>query len=242
VRGVQAVAGFRAERIPLAFGVGCAYVWLVMETNTQATHPKDTHSQDPIERFTLRMEELRRDSVVRGPMRLLHNLFLDFFMSMFKLLAALAEQRRNGTLPDVAPAEVADQPRAWPPLRPRESGWAEYRSLYDRCGDSTMHAPAGQPEMSPEMPPETNEPVAPPPRVRARHGKQKPEPLPARRQVADEGGWADLARTGDGLDRGRHGFGVLFDDTGGRNGAVFENRFERAAGTAPISFRFSNVG
>jgi len=37
-------------------------------------------------------------------MRLLHNLMLDLFMSIFRLLASLAEQTRNGTLPAEAPA------------------------------------------------------------------------------------------------------------------------------------------
>src|SRR5271168_2008100 len=97
------------------------------------TQTQDTQTQDPIDRFTLRMEEIRQDSVVRGPMRLLHNLFLDFFMGFFKLLAKLAEQRRNGTLPELAP----EQERVWPPLRQRESGWAEYQSPYEPCGDST---------------------------------------------------------------------------------------------------------
>jgi len=112
------------------------------------THTQDTHPQDPIDRFTLRIEELRRDSVLRGPMRLLHNLFLDFFISMFRQLAGLAEQRRNGTLPEMAQASVRELPSAWPPLRQRESRWAEYRKLYDPWSDSTTHEQIEQPEMA----------------------------------------------------------------------------------------------
>ena len=77
-------------------------------------------TQDPNYSFSLRIDEMRRECGVYGPARLLHNLFLDFFMSLFKLFANLAEQRRNGMLPEiVAPKE----PYAWPPLRQRESGW-----------------------------------------------------------------------------------------------------------------------
>jgi hypothetical protein len=122
------------------------------------TQTQDTHTQDPIERFTLRMEEMRRNCVVRGPMGLLHKLILhfffkDFFAGMFRLLADLAERRRNGTLPEIAPVGEPEQPSAWPvlvqaPGRPRESGRAEYRKLDDPWGEQ------------PEMPPEINQPIA----------------------------------------------------------------------------------
>src|SRR5271165_1670247 len=138
------------------------------------TQAQDTHTQDPIERFTLRMEELRRDSVVRGPMRLLHNLFLDFFMSMFRLLASLAEQRRNGTLPEWAPPAAAEQSRAWPAeLRPRESGWVEHRYPRDASGGGEMHAPLERPEMPSEP---TEAPRVGTPRVRVRRVKNLPAP------------------------------------------------------------------
>src|SRR5271166_6080235 len=92
------------------------------------TQAQDTHPQDPIDRLTLRIEEMRGDSVVRGPARVLHNLFLEFFLAMIRLLASFAEMRRNGTLPVIAPVVATEQPRAWPAdLRPRESGWLEYQ-------------------------------------------------------------------------------------------------------------------
>jgi hypothetical protein len=129
------------------------------------TQAQDTHTQDPIERFTLRLEEIRRDSVVRGPMRLVHNLFLDFFMGFFRLLASLAEQRRNGTLPEWVPAAAAE-PRAWPAdLRPRESGWAEDRGLYDPWGDSAVHARCERAETNAEPScemPGVEQPAGPP--------------------------------------------------------------------------------
>jgi hypothetical protein len=160
------------------------------------THTQDTHPQDPIDRFTLRIEEMRSMRGVYGPARLLHKLFLDFFMSMFRVLASLAEQRRNGTLPETAPTGDPDEPRAWPPLRARESGWAEYRSLEDPWGDSTTQAPATQPEVTPEI----NGPIAavqagapaalPLPRsARVRKCKKESGPAPARPRHADEGAW-----------------------------------------------------
>jgi hypothetical protein len=105
------------------------------------TQAQDTHTQDPIERFTLRMEEIRQDSVLRGPMRLLHDMILALFTGMFRVFAKLAEMRRNGTLPEWTPPAAAEQPRAWPAeLRPRESGWLDRRDLWDPWSDSTRDA------------------------------------------------------------------------------------------------------
>jgi hypothetical protein len=164
--------------------------YIVASMTTQA---QDTHTQDPIERFTLRMEELRRNCVVRGPLRLLHNLFLhffikDFFAGMFRLLADLAEKRRNGTLPDIAPvACVPEEARAWPDdLRPRERGGVEKRSLADPWGERTVHEQVEQPE--------TVEPIAEVPQVRVRHVKKSP----ARPQHVD-GGAVVLWTVDDGL-------------------------------------------
>jgi hypothetical protein len=110
--------------------------------------PTPPLTQDPIDRFAIRIEAMRQDSAVRGPMRLVQKLMLDFFMAMLKLLTGLAEQRRNGTLPVVAPVPEPEEPRAWPDdLRPRESGWAERRDLYDPWGDSRVHGQVEPPEM-----------------------------------------------------------------------------------------------
>jgi hypothetical protein len=126
--------------------------------------------QDPIDRFTLQIEELRRMPGLRGPARLLHNLFLDLFLSLIRLLASLVEQARNGTLPDTAPARQAGaqgstsprpsgtpaSPRAWPSDPwPSQSRCLEHRAREAACGGSTMHEPFEQPEMQ--------EPIAEPP-------------------------------------------------------------------------------
>src|SRR5271167_838501 len=137
-----------------------------METQTQDTHP-----QDPIDRLTLCIEELRSMPGVRGQMWLLHLLFLDFFMSMFKMLASLAEMRRNGTLPAVAPAAAPEEPRAWPAdLRPRESGWLEHRDLHDPWGEPEVTAPIAeaQCEMAPREEPGVEQPAGLPPKARVR--------------------------------------------------------------------------
>jgi hypothetical protein len=119
-----------------------------------------THIEDLIDRFTLRMEEMRGASGVHGPARLLHDLVLHLVANMIRLLVSVAEQQRNGMLADAAPAGAREQPRAWPAdLRWRESGWLEHRSPEDACGGGTMH---GQFER-PEMPPEMKEPIAEPP-------------------------------------------------------------------------------
>jgi hypothetical protein len=159
------------------------------------THTQDTHTQDPIDRFTLRIEEMRRDSHARGPARLVQNLVLGFFMSFMRLLADFAERRRNGTLPEVVPAAAPAQARAWPAdLRPRESGWVE-RDLWDPWGNSTTNGPVEQPE--------TIEPIAevpgempPPRRARVRILKESSEPASARAQHVDDGCWPPWRKPG----------------------------------------------
>src|SRR5271156_3600926 len=108
------------------------YFPIVLYGCGMATQTQDTHTRDTIRRFALRMAGMRQDSVMRGPMRLLQFLILrlffkDFFAGMSKLLADLAEQRRNGTLPEMTPAVEPEEARAWPELRQRKSGWAGYR-------------------------------------------------------------------------------------------------------------------
>ena len=128
-----------------------------------ATQTRDTHTQDLIKRFALRMAGMRQDSVMRGPMRLLQFLILrlffkDFFAGMSKLLADLAEQRRNGTLPEMAPAVEPEEARAWSELRQRKSGWAGYRKPEEACGGSAV----------PEIAEPIDEVPAAAPRVRVR--------------------------------------------------------------------------
>ena len=109
------------------------------------TQPQDTHPQDPIERFALHIEGLRRMPVPRGIARIVHWLLLEFFTYVLRVAAHFAEQRRNGTLPEVAPA-AAREPRAWPAdLRPRESGWVEQRGdqLALGGGNRSGHSGAG---------------------------------------------------------------------------------------------------
>ena len=99
------------------------------------TQTQDTHPQDPIDRFALYIEGLRRMPVPRGLARIVHLLLVEFFTFLWAWAAEIAEQRRNGTLPEVVPA-AAREPRAWPAeLRPRESGWVEQRSPEAAGGD-----------------------------------------------------------------------------------------------------------
>ncbi len=116
-----------------------------------------TITQDPFDRLTLRIEEMRGTPGVHGPARALRDLFLDLFVSMIRLLAGIAEQVRNGTLADTAPAGAPDPSRTRPPdLRPRRNGWLEHRTAW---GGGSLHGQFEQPE----MPPEINEPIAAPP-------------------------------------------------------------------------------
>jgi len=165
------------------------------------TQPQDTHPQDPIDRIALRIEEMRRDSVARGPMRVLHKLFLDFFMGMMRLLASLAEQRRNGTLPEWAPAPMAEQPRAWPAdLRPRESGWVEHRYPREACGGRAVYERFEQPEVAkaiaeaPGEKPGIEQPTGASPPRQSRVGKLKAdcEPVAVRSRPAHDGYWPRL--------------------------------------------------
>jgi len=153
-----------------------------METQTQDTHP-----QDPIDRFALHIEGMRRMSVPRGLARIVHILLVEFFVFLLCWAADIAERRRNGTLPEVAPV-AAREPRAWPAdLRPRESGWVEQRGAEAALGGATMQGQFEQPEI--------NEPVvemlaALPPRDRAGKPKVSSEPAPARPRHVDDGGGA----------------------------------------------------
>jgi hypothetical protein len=148
------------------------------------TQAQDTHPQDPIERFALHVEGLRRMPVPRGLARIVHWLLVAFFAYILKVAADIVEQRRNGTLPEVAPAD----------LRPRESGWVEQRSAEVALGGRTTHAPIAQPEINE---PAVEQPAAlPPPRQdRVQKSKISSGPAPARpRHVDDEcsqrwGGW-----------------------------------------------------
>jgi hypothetical protein len=134
-------------------------------------------TQDPISRFTSRIEELRHVPGLHGLALLVHNLMFDVFMSMIRLFAALAERARNRTLPDTTPAPHAgasprptaapDQPRVRPPgLRPRRR--------------HTMHALSEQPDEPPAR-------LPPPPRARVRAAKNKSTPAPARPRHVDDG-------------------------------------------------------
>jgi len=145
-----------------------------------ATHTQDTHPQDPNDRFTLRIEELRSVPVPRGAAGLLHKMFLELFISLLKLLAAFAEQRRNGTLPEMAPASAPEQPRAWPAdLRPRESGWVEHRYPEDAYGGGTMRGRVEQPAGMPSTR-----------RARVRKCTEQSGPASARPRYEDDGRWS----------------------------------------------------
>jgi hypothetical protein len=63
-----------------------------------------THTQDPVDRFSTRIAELRRVPRVRGPAGPVLNLLLDLFVSMLELFTCLAEQVRTGQLPVTAPS------------------------------------------------------------------------------------------------------------------------------------------
>jgi len=106
---------------------------------SMTTQTQDTHPQDPIDRFALYIEGLRRMPVPRGVAGVVHRMFLEFFIALWTMLARFAAQCRNGTLPEVVPAAVPGQSRAWPEeLRPRESGWVQERSP-DAAGGGTSH-------------------------------------------------------------------------------------------------------
>jgi hypothetical protein len=153
-----------------------------------------TTTQDPICRFTLRIEELRRVPGLHGLALLVHNLLFDVFMSMIRLFASLAERARTGTLAELAPAPqggassrptaAPDQPRVRPPdLRPRH--------------DDTMHRRFEQPEMTEQIAeapcrmPAVEQPAGLPlpPRARARRAMNKSGPAPARPRQVDDGRW-----------------------------------------------------
>jgi len=122
--------------ISLAYAAELFYIRSYMETQ-----PQDTHPQDPIERFALHIEGLRRMPVPRGIARIVHWLLLEFFTYVLRVAAHFAEQRRNGTLPEVVPVAVPGQSRAWPEeLRPRESGWMEQRRPEATWEGGTIHS------------------------------------------------------------------------------------------------------
>jgi len=144
-----------------------------------------TTTQDPIDPFTLRIEELRRIPRAHGPAGLLHDLFLDLFVRLLRLLASLCEQVRTGTLPDTAPAGAPGPSRVRSPdPRPRPSG-------------STMHGRFEQPEIKEQIAeppcrtPAVEQPAGLPlpPRARVRRAKNKSGPAPARPRHVDDGCW-----------------------------------------------------
>ena len=168
-----------------------------------------TDPQDPLDRFALGIEEMRSMPVPRGFARLLHNLIADIFTCLLRLFAALAERRRNGTLPDLAPAAAPDQPRAWPPdLRPRDSGWQEHRSPEAAAAGGTMHAQVEQPQTPPEITEPTAEPpcqapvveqptaLPPPQRAHVRKLKDPSGPALAPPRHADDGRWPQWREPG----------------------------------------------
>jgi hypothetical protein len=154
------------------------------------TETQDTHPQDPIERFALHVEGLRRMRVPRGLAWIVHRLLVAFFTYLLRVAADIAEQRRNGTLPEMAPVSGPDhQPRAWrSELRPRESGWLEQRSHEAACGGS-VHGPFEQPEIKQPIV-EQAAALPLPRRARVRKCKGKSGPAPARLRHVDDGGWA----------------------------------------------------
>ena len=117
-----------------------------------------THTQDPVDRFTLRIEVLCGVPRMHGPAGLVFNLILDLFTSMLRLFASLAEQVRTGQLPEMAPVGAPGQPPIRPPdPRPRHSGWLEHRAPEAVSGDGMKHGLFEQPEI--------NEPIAEAPQV-----------------------------------------------------------------------------
>jgi hypothetical protein len=187
-----------------------------------------TITQDPIDRFTLLMEEFRRERGVHGPAGPLRCLFWGLFIGMMRLLASRAEPVRNGTLADTAPAAAPDQSRAWPPdLRQRQSGWLEHRSPEAAWGGGTMHGPFEQPEMLPEM----NEPIAAPPCEMPVVEQPTGLPLPRRprlRKLQASSGRQPRGRSmgttavgRDGMDRGYFGLRMR-----GFCGSIRRNGFE----------------
>jgi hypothetical protein len=131
-----------------------------------------THTQDPIDPFILRIEELRRIPRPHGLAGLVHDMFLGFFVHLLTLLASLCGQVRTGTLPDPAPAPQAgasprstgapDPSRVPPPdPRPWQSARPEHRPPEAASGGGAMHGLFEQPE----MPPEIKQPIAEAPQV-----------------------------------------------------------------------------
>jgi hypothetical protein len=181
--------------------------------------------QDPIDRFTLRIEELRRMPGLRGPARLLHNLFLDLFLSLIRLLASLAEQARAGSLPDTAtasqagesprPARASASPRVWPSdLRPSQSGSLEHRATMQEpiteppCRMPEVEPPTGQPRPARVRTANAPSKLAP---ARPRHEATGPSPpMPGRRDILDQGRrlfeafFKEMGLSGPGLSRPFH--------------------------------------
>jgi len=150
------------------------------------TQAQDTHPQDPIDAYTLHIEEMRRRPVPSGLAGLVHMLFVEFFTFLFMWMAEIAERNRKGTLPEVAPV-AAHEPRARPAdLRPRESGWVQQRNRAAASGGTKMHGQFEQPKINQ---PAVEQPAAlPPPRQdRVQKSKISAGPAPARpRHVDDE--------------------------------------------------------
>jgi hypothetical protein len=98
-----------------------------------ANQTQDTHPQDPIDRFALHVEGLRRMRVPCGVAWIVHRLLVAFFAYLLKVAADIVEQRRNGMLPDTGPARAPEQARSWPAdLRARASGRVQQRSAHGR--------------------------------------------------------------------------------------------------------------
>jgi hypothetical protein len=114
---------------------------------SMTTQAQDTHPQDPIDRFALHLEGLRRMPVPRGIARIVHWLLLEFFAYVLRVAAEIVEQRRNGTLPEPVPA-ASREARAWPVgLSPRESGWVQEPGAEAARGGGMSHARSEQPEI-----------------------------------------------------------------------------------------------
>ena len=115
-------------------------------------------------------------------------MFVELFVCLWTMLANFAEQRRNGTLPEVVPAAApAQQSRArTEELRPRERGRVEQRSTEAASGGGAMHGPLEQPEINEPI---GEQPTVPQRRSRVRKLKVSSGPAPARPRHVGDGRW-----------------------------------------------------
>ena len=165
-----------------------------------------TITQDPIDRVTLHIKELRRVPGVHGPVRLVRNLILDLFTSLLRLLASLAEQARTGTLPDTAPAPhggasprppgAPDSPRVRPPeplLRQIPEAASRGSMMHGQFEQPEMtHPIAEAPQVGRILPPPCRMPEVEPPAglprpARVRTAKNPSGLAPARPRHVDDG-------------------------------------------------------